>query len=67
MKKLLCLTIVSLMLTGCVGVPVYDRGYYPYYGPYSYRYAGPEVSIFFPLFLGGHGFHGGHGGHGGRR
>ena len=67
MKKLLFLTIVSLMLAGCVAVPVYDSGYYPYYGPYPYPYSyvGPEVSVFFPVFHGGHGFGGGHGFHGG--
>jgi hypothetical protein len=61
MKKFLILTIVSLMVAGCVAVPVYDSGYYyPYYGPYPY-YAGPEVSIFVPGFHGGHGFRGGRG------
>jgi hypothetical protein len=64
MKKVLILTMVSLMLTGCVAVPVYDSGYYPYYGPYPY-YVGPEVSVFVPLFHGRHAFHGGHGFHGG--
>jgi len=68
MKKLLFLTIVSLMMAGCVAVPVYDNGYYPYYGPYPYPYAfvGPEVSVFVPVFHGGHRFHVGHefrGGH----
>jgi len=73
MKKLLFLIIVSLMLTGCVAVPVYDSGYYPYYGPYPYGYVGPEVNVFVSGFHGGHGFRGGHdfrgghGFHGGRR
>ena len=67
MKKLLVLVLVSLMLAGCVAVPVYDSGYYsyypyPYYRPYPYAYWGPEVSVFF-----GPSFHGGHGHHGGRR
>jgi hypothetical protein len=71
MKKLLFLIIVSFMLLGCVAVPVYDSGYYPDYGPYPYGgpyyygYAGPEVSVFVPVFHGGRGFHGGHGFHGG--
>lgn len=65
MKKLLFLTIVALMLTGCVAVPMYDNGYYyPYYGPYPY-FAGPEISVFVPVFHGRHVFHGGHGFHGG--
>ncbi len=67
MKKLLFPIIVFLILTGCVAVPVYDGGYYPYNGPYHYYYSGPEVSIFVPGFYGGHGFHGGHGFRGGRR
>lgn len=67
MKKLLFLIVVALMMTGCVAVPVYDSGYYPYYGPYSYRYAGPEIRFFVPFVHGGYGFHGGHGSHGGRR
>ncbi len=75
MRRILVLIIVSLMLTGCVAVPVYDNGYYypypyyGYYGPYPYVY-GPEVSVFFGSgfhdhgfnhhgFVGGHGFHGG--------
>ena len=61
MKKLLCLIIVSLMLTGCIAYPVHDSGYYPYYGPYPYMYVGPEVNVIVPLFRGGTGFHGGHG------
>lgn len=65
MMKLLFLTIVSLMLAGCVAVPVYDSGYYPYYGPYSYGYFGPDISVFVPVFPGGHGFHGGRGFRGG--
>ncbi|MBC8017962.1 MAG: hypothetical protein H7X83_05515 [Verrucomicrobia bacterium] len=65
MKKLLFLIIVSLMLTGCVAVPVYDSGYYPYYGPYPFAYVGPEISVFVPFFHGGHDFRGGHGLRGG--
>jgi hypothetical protein len=68
MKKLLFMAIVSLLLTGCVAVPVYDSGYYnPYYGPYPYGYVGPEVGVFVSGFHGGHGFHGRHAFHGGRR
>jgi len=71
MKILLVLIIVSLMVTGCVAIPVYDEGYYyPYYGPYPYGYVWPEVSVFVSGSHGGHGFHGGHSGfgsHGGRR
>lgn len=67
MKKLLFLMIVSLMLTGCIAVPLYDSGSYPYYGPYSYGYVEPEISIFVPGFYGGHGFHGGRGFHGDHR
>lgn len=66
MKKLLFMIIVALMVTGCVAVPVYESGYYPYYGPYPY-YVGPELSVFIPVFHGGHSFHDGHsfrGGHG---
>jgi hypothetical protein len=71
MRKLLVLLCVSLMVTGCVAVPVYDSGYYGYYpyyyGPYPYGYVGPQVSVFFAgHFHGGHGFHGG-GFRGGRR
>jgi len=73
-KKLLLMTIASLLLAGCVAVPVYDNGYYPYhdpyaygyYGPYSYGYVWPEVSVFVPLFPETHVFHGGHGFSGGR-
>lgn len=65
MKKLLFLTIVSLVVTGCVAVPVYDSGYYPYYGPYPYRYAGPEISVSVPIIHGGHVFNSGHGFRGG--
>jgi len=66
MKRLLFLTIVSLVLAGCVAFPVYDSGYYYpyYYAPYPY-YAGPEISVFVPLRHGGHAFHGGHGFRGG--
>jgi hypothetical protein len=77
MKRLLFLILVSLMVAGCVAVPVYDEGYYyPYYGPYPYYYMGPEVSVFVPVFhdgfgshgfRGGGGFRGGHGFRGGRR
>ena len=67
MKKLLLPIVISLVLTGCIAVPVYDNGYYPYYGPHPYGYMGPEVNFFFPGFH-GHGFYGGeHGFHGGRR
>lgn len=73
MKSLLLLAVVSLAVAGCVAVPVYDGGYYPYYGPYPYAYVGSETHIFVPVihgghgFRGGHGFHGGHGSHGGHR
>lgn len=74
MKKLLFMIFASLMLSGCVAVPVYDSGYYyPFYVPYSYFYAGPEISVFVPGFRGGHShdfrggdFRGGRGSHGGR-
>jgi hypothetical protein len=65
MKNLLFLIIVSLMLTRCVAVPMYDSGYYPNYGQYSLGYVRPEVSIFVPFFHGGHDFRGGHGFRGG--
>lgn len=74
MRKFAILTTFAVMLSGCIAVPVYDSGYYyPYYAPYHYFYAGPEVSIFVPGFHGGAGFHrgpvfeGGRGFHGGRR
>lgn len=67
MKKLLILIIVSQILAGCIAVPVYDSGYYPYNGPYHYYYTGPGVSVFVPGFYGGYRFHGGHGFRGGRR
>ncbi len=69
MGKLLFLIIVSVMLTGCIAVPVYDDGYYSHYGPRSYGYVAPEISIFVPFYHGGHGYRGNHGfygGHGGR-
>ena len=73
MKRVLALILVSLVLTGCVAIPVYDDAYYPYsyYGPYPYYYGyvQPEVSVFFGSGFYGHshGYYGGHGFHGGRR
>lgn len=70
MKKILYLTIVSLMLTGCVAVPVYDSGYYyPYQRPYAspYLYVGPDITVFVPGVHFGHGYYGSYGFHGGRR
>jgi hypothetical protein len=68
MKRLLLLISVTLMLTGCVAVPVYDSGYYPDYGAYPYGYVAPSVSFSFSSFHGGGGHDGGHDGgygHGG--
>ena len=76
MKKFLLITLIALLVAGCVPYPLYDDGYYHpdygYYGPYPYGYAGPEVNVFVAGghhhgFRGGgrgHGFHGG--GHGSR-
>lgn len=57
--KTLIITLLALMLTGCVAYPVYDYGYYPYYGPYPYSYVGPNIHFFYSDFYGGHRFHGG--------
>jgi hypothetical protein len=65
MKKLLLLISVTLILTGCVAVPVYDSGYNPDYGPYPYGYVAPSVSFSFSNFHGGGGHDGGHGFRGG--
>ena len=50
MKRFLVLTVISLLLTGCVAVPAYDNGYYyPYYGYYDYGpygYWASDVNVF---------------------
>lgn len=65
MKRLLLLIAVSLLVTGCVAVPVYDGAYYhpyygyygDYYGPYPYGYWGADY-VFVTGGHGGRGFHG---------
>ncbi|MRR52899.1 MAG: hypothetical protein EG822_00105 [Deltaproteobacteria bacterium] len=65
MKKLLLLTIITLLLGGCVVYPgYYSSGYYS--RPYGYY--GPSVNLHYG-FYGGRSHHGGFGhhqqGHGG--
>ncbi len=70
MKKLLLLTVMVMILGGCVVYPDY-YGYYDtdYYG-YPYGYVGPNINLYYShmysghgYYYGGHGFH--HGEHGG--
>jgi len=65
MKKLLLLTIITLLLGGCVVYPgYYDSAYYGY----PYGYYSPSVNLHYG-FYGGHDYRGGYGhhqrGHGG--